>query len=311
MKRVLICLLLLLLFAYGAREALYMGVRMNKTGEYGKLNTIFLEHNTYDCLIIGSSRAESHFNTRIIDSIIGLNSFNAGLEGATMPFILGSLEAYLEHSDAPKYVILNLDIHSFSDNNDTIHRFPRYFPYLGNKKLYECLSERDHRFPWFKNIPFYSLPYFSDRYLDASARGYLSKPNEFDRSVYKGYAPVPAKMQQDVDTIKYKPFSSKPPEIVKKSLDRIFYICETKKSKLILVISPLYYKETQSIVNKDEIMDWLNKGCAEADLQLMNYVSSEICQDKEFFADPNHLNKPGSESFSRSFSVDVLKYLTK
>ena len=150
MKRAIAYLSISIFIAYLTREVLYKGVRNNKNGEYHKLTAIFQKHNLYNAIFIGSSRAESHFNPQIIDSITHLNSFNIGIAGATMPIILGCLEAYLQNSKSPKYVIMNIDFQSFDRNKDTIYNFPRYFPYLDNDKLYNSLNKLDARFLFFK-----------------------------------------------------------------------------------------------------------------------------------------------------------------
>lgn len=302
---------LAVVLVYGARELLYMGVRMNTQGEYGKLRTLFLEHNEYNTLIIGSSRAESHFHTAIIDSITGLNCYNAGLEGATMPFVLAGYEAYLLNSKPPENLVLNIDFHAFKENNDTIHRFPRYFPYLVNEKLYERLSERDKRFPWFHRVPFYSLPYFGDRYLSASLAGYLGRQSEFDRSFVKGYAPVPEGMQQDVDTIRYRSYASVPDSIIFESLQRIIRISKQNGTKMFLVVSPMYEKERSSVLNREALLGRFSKLCADEGIVWLDMSTEASCADAAFFADPNHLNKAGSERFSAVFSNEILKYLKK
>ena len=107
--QVIVAILLVVL----AREVVYIGIRNNKIGEYDKLNTIFLKENNFDLLFIGSSRTESHYNPGIFDSITGLSSYNIGLEAASSRMIKGELLAYLEHSEAPKYVVINIDFHNF------------------------------------------------------------------------------------------------------------------------------------------------------------------------------------------------------
>jgi len=282
---------------------------MNTVGEYDKLNTIFLKKNQFNTLVIGSSRAESHFNPAIIDPVTGLNTFNAGLEGATMPFILASLEAYLLKSEAPVNVILNLDLHAFKGNTDTIHRFPRYFPYLSNEILYQRLKLRDSRFGYFKFIPFYSMPFFNDRYLDASFRGFSGMPNEFDRTLIRGYAPVPEKLQQDVDTVNYTLFRSEPRLLVIESFKAIALICKEKNCKLIVVVSPMYDKARSALLNHDNLLEAFKRISESNNAVFIDYSKSEMTNNKLYFADPHHLNKKGSEVFSLQFASDLLQYL--
>src|SRR4051812_41780984 len=113
MKRPLIFILISITLLYVVRAIEYTGIRKNEKGEFAKLRVAFEEKNNFDILIIGSSRAECGFYSPLIDSLTGLHSYNIGMTGAAMPFIRSTLEAYLENSKAPRYVILNLDLHSF------------------------------------------------------------------------------------------------------------------------------------------------------------------------------------------------------
>ncbi|HTF02633.1 MAG TPA: hypothetical protein VK826_01355, partial [Bacteroidia bacterium] len=149
MKRALLYVFLAIVLLYAVRALLYEGLHRTKSGEFAKLRTVFEEKNNFDVIIIGSSRAECQFYNPIIDSVTGLSSYNLGMTGATMPLIAATLEAYLENSEPPKYVVLNIDLHSLSDNTDTVYLFPRYFAFLDNEKLYEGLVARDKRFLYF------------------------------------------------------------------------------------------------------------------------------------------------------------------
>jgi hypothetical protein len=209
-------------------------------------------------------------------------------------------------------VILNIDFHAFKENNDTIHKFPRYFPYINkNKVFYEKIKERDARFPFFKYIPFYSLPYMSDKYLNASFRGYFGIESDFDRSYTKGYVAVPPSLSQNVDKLNYTPFRSIPHKIIWQSLDSIITICKKNRSKLIFAISPCYYKGLQAVINKDELIEKFRVIAETNGVPLLNYTNDKDCMDPKLFADPYHANKEGSVLFSQKFATDLLQYISR
>lgn len=313
MKRSLFYIALAIGLTYLVREVLYAGIRRNTGGEFAKLREVFLEKNKYDLLIVGSSRAESQFDPRIIDSIAGTHSYNIGILGATMPFIDGAFEAYLSKSDAPKYAVLNIDYHVFTDNTDTIHQFPRYFPYFGNDVLYQRFSDRDVRLKFAKYIPFYSLGLSNVRYLNAAVRGWAGRPGKFDTLAYQGYSPVPYLVDHpiNIDTLPYKPYTSTPPAAIMKSTNDLIARCKAKHIQLILVISPLYYRQSEALQNEKELVESYHRLAEKKQLQLFDYSADSMRFDRKNFMDPAHFSLQGAKTFSKKFGADLKAYMEK
>ncbi|TND01789.1 MAG: Uncharacterized protein FD123_4165 [Bacteroidetes bacterium] len=309
MKRILVISLIALALLYALRELEYAGIRRSQQGEFAKLREMFLEPQHYDVLVVGSSRAEAHFNTAVIDSATGLCSYNAGLLGATSPFMKTALEAYLENSKAPQYVILNIDYHAPGDSPDTIHDFPRYFPYLANEKLYAGLCKHDKRFPYFRYLPFYSMPYCGTRFLNSAIRGYAGKTGVYDSLTYHGYLPVIRKIIIDPDTFRFPVYRKMPPEATMQGYAGIISLCKKNNIKVIIVLSPLYKQFSKWLTNEAEVVSFLHDFAAKQDVPLFNYSRSPLCDDKSLFADPAHLNREGSTRFSRIFAKDLAQYL--
>ncbi len=310
MKRAFLFVIASILLLYLVRELEYEGVRRNESGEFGKLRETFLEAQDYDMIYIGSSRAECSFYPPVIDSMTGLRSYNIGMTGATMPFIRASLEAYLVNSKAPEYVVLNLDIHSFTDSPDTIFDFPRYFPYLSNPALLKGLQEADHRFTAFRWLAPYSMPYFNAHYLDASLRGWTNKPGNYDAAYTRGWAPsLPNDSIGDLDTITIRPFVSEPPAFIWENLDRIDSICKKNNIRLILVLSPIFPRLDKQMLNAFECKMRFRSYATSKELAFID-LSGCCLFDKRYYSDPAHLNPAGAREFSLDFSGEVRQYLS-
>lgn len=306
MKRMLLYSALALVLLYAAREATYTGVRKYTTGEFGKLRHTFMDANNYDILIIGSSRAESHFHSGIIADSTGLSVYNIGMTGATMPFVKTSLEAYLEKSKAPEYVILNIDYHVLQDPVDSIYHFPRYFPYIGeNKSLYKGISEIDPRFPYFRYLAPYSMPYFGAHYLNVSLRGYAGRQGKYDTTYVNGWSPTKQALTP-LDSFDYSPYVSEAPPEIWESLSAIDSICKKNNSKLILILSPLYERQSAAIVNGTDLKQRFRDFATTHHCSLMDYSDGPISENPAYFADPAHLNKTGAVVFSSHFA-EILK----
>ena len=308
LKKIFTYLLLVICLSYVVREFIYVGLRKNTVGEFDKLNTIFIKQNNYDALIIGSSRAESHFVPFVIDSTTGLNSFNAGQSGAMQEMNLTVLRSYFVHNTPPKVVVLNIDIHLPNTGRDTIHHFPKYFAYLGNDTLYDHLKEQDQRFKYFKWIPFYSLPYTNDYYLSASLRGWLGMAGERSKTYLKGFTPE-QKWVEDADKDQYHAINYSFPPTFYKSINNIIADCKQNNIKLVMVVSPLYYRLSEMIVNRTTTIAMLKQLANNNDAIFMDYTTDDICTKKEYFVNSRHLNKAGACKFSQKFGADLLQYL--
>lgn len=298
MKKILFYIIIFLIILFGVRSLIYFGLKQNKCGIYDKYNTVFNEENEFETLIIGSSRAESHFDTRIIDSILRTKSYNLGVEGASLPLVYDVFKIYLEKSKFPQRVILNIDYHIPKCDNDTIFMFPRYFPYLDNQSLFKILKKRDPRFFYFKYLPFYSLAYTGDRYLSASLRGFFNMPSAYDLSYKNGYAPVmplnyiaPAKWN-------YRKYSACDDPATINILDSISNLCTKNNASLYLVLSPMYKQGQEQIVNRVAVFSKLYEKSRTLGRELIDYSDSEMISDTSMFADQFHMNRKGAELFT-------------
>lgn len=308
MKRPLIFAIIAIVLLYAVREFEYAGIRRNAKGEFAKLRQTFIEKNDFDLLVIGSSRAECQFYTPLIDSALKLRSFNIGMIGSVMPLTRATLEAYLVNSKAPKYVVLNIDIHSFSDNPDTVYNFPRYFAFLENEKLYEGLKARDKRFAYFKYLPFYSMPFYSSRYLNSSLRGWTGKPGKYDADYEQGFAPHVRKNRLgDFDTIPV--FDHAAPAFVWTELAKINQVCKQNNIELVLVASPLFHRRQEKVINYSDNLLYFRSFAKTHNLIFLDLSLDPIRMNKDLYADPTHLSKEGAILFTRHFCAEIGQYI--
>ncbi|MGZ4048541.1 MAG: hypothetical protein ACXVNN_04205, partial [Bacteroidia bacterium] len=301
MKKITLYLFIIVIAGYAVSEILYCGLRENKYGIFDKYNTIFLEKNNYETIIIGSSRAESHFSTRVIDSALHTNSYNIGIQGASLPFALDVFNAYLENSSFPKNVIFNIDHHINTCDNDTVFMFPRYFPYLENKTLYSALEKRDKRFFAFRYFPYYNLAYMGDAYFSGAIRGFLNKPGKYDLKYYKGYTSI-----MDIKW-KYKAYYACDEDLMYNRIDSIADLCKKHHANLFLVVSPIYSKAADLILNRAALIQKLNSKAAANNITLLDYSDDAISKDSSFFADPYHLKEKGALLFTNELVKDLKK----
>jgi hypothetical protein len=76
-------------------------------------------------------------------------------------------------------------------------------------------------------------------------------------------------------------------------------------ANLFLVISPIYYKASDLIMNRDLLIQKLNAKAASDNIILMNYSNDSISKDSTLFADPYHLKEKGAELFTKELTKDL------
>lgn len=311
LKKIIFYFLILSSLAYLVRFILHEGIRKNKVGLFDKFNVVFHQKDYHEVIFVGSSRAECHFNPAIFDSITGLNSYNIGVSGSNNSFTYGILKSYLSGREAPKIAIMNIDYHFSNESSDTIYEFPRFFPYLDNKILFNELAKRDKRFYTFKYVPFYSLPFLGEKYLNCAIRGYTNKQSTYDLNCYKGFQyihPIEYKTIDKKDTVSYTA------SLLKENadyLDSIINICKAKKIELYFVVSPAHTIVSSRIKNLDEHLSKFKSIATKSTIPFFDYTNDTICKQDDLFADLYHMKKSGADLFTLKFSMDFNDYKYK
>lgn len=291
------------------REVLYEGVRKNRHGIFEKYNTMFLKKSAYNVLFLGSSRAETHFNTQVFDSITKLNSFNLGVTGATPRIAYAVLKAYCSKSKTPDYLIFDLDYHFLKYGVDTIRHFPRYFPFLSNETLLQQFNAIDHRFKQFKYNPFYSLPFSNIRLMAASIHGYLAVEGKYDTTYYKGFTKVifSDTLKQDLN----RPFYGFIHPTERKYIDSIIQFAAANKIQLITLSSPMYEAVQHEMVNHQQVITQLNNIAKINHIPFIDLSLQSYSSRKAYFTDYYHMNGEGAFIFTCHFASLFQQYMNK
>lgn len=285
------------------RWVIQEGMRRNPKGVYEKYTTLFLKKNSFNCLILGSSRAEMHLDVSLLDSLTGLNSFNAGVSGGTMRMAYVVLKSYVHHSDLPKTIFLECDFHISHLKTDTIFNFPRYFPYLSNPVLYKGFKAIDPRFGQFKYNAFYSLPYSGIHALSPALHGWTGRPGNDDGAYQNGFFKnTETDHEGHFNASAYDGYMH--PE-TRHYLDSIIDFCSANRCRLIFTMSPAYEDAQQEVINRARIIAQY-KAIADAHhIGFFNYsADSSICGHRAFFEDNYHMLYPGARLFTKKIASD-------
>jgi hypothetical protein len=288
---------------------LQKGARLYYVHREEKLNEIFLSKTPFDILFLGSSRMHVTIFPKVIDSITGLKSYNAGEDGAQIYEVKKRLDGYLLNHPAPSYLILAIDAHSLTDRKKLF--FPlQYFDVMKNPVIFSSFKEQpDLKMVFIHQLPFMRVIYYDDYAKKRALSGLLHNTELFlpNQISYKGYLSNGYSCTDT--TIRYARKLS-PAEIKPEGLEFLRGIIDTCKSrniKLILTYAPEYEFRFEKGVS--DFPAFSNKIKSIADHAGISYYrddSLSICNDPCLFANYGHLNTPGAIEYSKILGKRIL-----
>jgi len=284
---------------YGLRYLHYKGLLKQTAGYYDKYNTAFLKKNDFNILFLGSSRAEMHYDTKLFDSLTGLNSFNLSLAGANPQIAFAALKTYLQKSKAPRYLVYEVDYHYVKYKSDQIKEFNNYFPYLSEPELRAQFNKVDSRMDHFYYNPYYSFPFTGLKNLSTSLHGWLNIPNQIDSLYYKGY--FKESLRPHLTFKHVTPYSTFFNISDRNYLDSIISICKQHNTQITLVSSPIFGGGKIDLINKDQVIKQLSNIAKTNKIQYYDLSSLSFCNNRKLFVDHYHLNHFGATKFTSYF----------
>lgn len=291
-------ILWLLYFVY------WTGYKRHYVNELALMNERLNGKEPFDVLFLGSSRMCHQLNPKIADSILGLRSFNAGLDGIKLTEMNVILECYLKTHKAPKMVVMDLPPESFDS-----HRFPffnqnLYYPFLDNEIVFNSL--KGHRpVHLFRYFPFFQLTEANDEMRQRAVSGLFGKKYSNEGDHYQGFIPP----SSDTIGFPFKQLAGKSGLITREGINYLkqtIALCSAKKISLAIIYPPAY-KSLDLELNPD-FYPTAKRICDANGVRILDYRNLAIKDDHRFFRDQTHLNKTGSDVFSRRVTQDVQKY---
>lgn len=299
--------LFLLISIYAMHFLINGGLRSIMTSSYGVTNLIVNGGANADIVISGSSRALTHYDTRVLSAVTGLSSFNIGRNGSQTDMQLAFLLTYLKHNKPPKLVLHNLDLFSFVTSEE-IYDPAQYLPYLGEADLLRRIKQiYPNAWKW-KHLPLYGYV-VEDLRLNwvrglAAVVGIQPEEDHFN-----GYLPRRSKWTGDFEL-----FRQSNPDGVKfkieaggiAALSELAKTCKDRGVPLLFVYSPVYWEMQQLERNRKEVFDRFYDICKQYDILLWDYSTSSLCRDRSNFYNSQHLNEEGATKFSQELAHKIL-----
>ena len=302
----LINLLIAIKYEYPAYEAI-----KNKTHKnYLKWNSIHTNKNSYELIILGSSRCYTGFNPKVIDSGLNMKSFNMGTSAQDIAESYYSLVEILGYQN-PKYIVLE----TFFDLSDNAHDYYQIFSnasfFNSTKNKFDLVTNGYGT----KGIANYSIPLMKfNNYIKQDLMSLFSnKPEKKpETNWYKGFLEETEVISQDqINTLKPIPNFNNT-DFNKERFDfffkKIYKLTKDKGIKLIVLRTPYPPSRLMLSDNNDEesfYKDYMgnNKDITYQDLN--NYKSDLFIYSDEDFSDYHHANNRGALKMSQQL-IDII-----
>jgi hypothetical protein len=308
-------ILRLLLFCLAPLPLLFLlqhvidtGLKKSRYYYYSEWNDLFSGKVNADLVVLGASRAWVQISPRILDSALHMNTYNLGMDGATLRLQYERFKIYLKYNKKPKYVIQEVGYTSTLVKNDELQKPSQYLPYLSDPDVWRIvrsykseLNFLDRYFPLYKyNNEFVVakegiMSYFGRGVKAVKYKGYQGQDKQWDSSFHNFLMTNPQGAAWPVD-----------PQAVSAFREYLDF-CRDNGIKVIIVYPPAFIQSMDYVKNKDEILGVFNSLSAEYHIPFHNYMYDSLNYSRDNFYNSQHLNRQAAEKFSCKLAKDVEK----
>ena len=291
----------MLVFAFAVDYAITTGLRRTDIRKYAVWNDIYASRANADLLVMGSSETWTGYNTYLLDSLLGVNSYNIAIDGHAFRYQKLRYETYCRFNDKPKTIIVNLDPGSLWTDEGYAYEREQFFPFICDQCLIDQIA-KDKRITFFdRYLPFYRYYGYRED-IENGIASFFGKRTFVDGNLHKGYrgeGSVWKPANLSLDTV----FSAS----TKMADDLNVFVSERKSEgiNVILVEFPEYYKLRKKYSNLDEIETIYRTIAQHNEIPLLDYSHASICNDTKYYYNFSHLNKMGSAVFTELLCQDL------
>lgn len=286
------------------------GLQKSNALSFGSWNEIRTGDLNSDLLINGASRAASHVDPFVLDTILDLNSYNLGIRGHNFYLQYYKYNTYLKYNKKPNIIVQTVDINTLAKRKD-LFDYEQFLPYLDDevhlaKPLISYEGIDSHYF----NIPFYK--YIGEFKLIGIGLSEFLGIKKVRKWKMKGFYGNPitwnGKPLNDLLRLGHTYETEIDPESLV-LFENFLIDCKSNNISVILVSTPMYYRAQEMLTNDGELMNVYEEFSKRLSIPYLDYFDSHISYDSTYFGNHTHLNKSGAEVFTRILGSDLKKLL--
>ena len=251
--------------------------------------------NRADVVVLGNSRAQHHYNPKIISNTTGLSCVNSGLNGGYGIYLPTFQVEVMTNNYCPKAIIVELEPNGLTYSKLNYYLIKVFLPYLDRYPIvYEYIKLRDN----YQKIKLLSKTYkYNSLIYDVIMYNLFS--HKFNH--LKSFIPIEKSLNKSDSVVNVgatRNLNSTPIDInMQLILMQLIHIAKSKNISLVFVNSPIYNnvaldsyshagKKAVQIINDNNISFW-------------DYSNDTNFLNKYYlFSDRLHLNNKGAELYS-------------
>jgi len=304
-KKLLFFSLIIGILSFSGDYIISQGLRTSGLRAFCVWSDIYNGDIDADAVILGNSRAWSQYNPHILDSIVGLNFYNLGIDAHGIIYHIIRYKTLIRYNPKPKYIIQNVDFITFRVNESGYER-EQFFPYFFDDTLISMVAI-DKKYSFVdRKIPI--VRYFGYRSaIYIGFRSFFGYRDFSDGNLYKGFRAN----NNYWDGNKLNEIQPNQSFGLEKA-DEAFIIfesflkeCRKENIKVVMVQSPIYIEAKNKVKEIDKTSEKLAYLALKYNIEFIDYTNDSICSDTSYFKNAIHLNKKGSKLFSEKLACDL------
>lgn len=264
----------------------------SKSGDSHKINYAIRECNA-DILIMGSSRANHHYNPQIISDSLGLSCYNLGIDGSGA-ILMDGFYRLITQRYVPKFIIYELtpsfDLYKYAGDANNTRYLTQLKPYYRERCLKQLFDDVDgrERIKLFSGLYRYNTTCLNlfRSFIGSSTtegNGYLPLKGEM-----KDYKPSEVAEDNTIDTLKVNYFR------------QFIRDCKESGTKLLFVMSPRFGATTS--IEYQPLFDI----CKQEGCEVLDYYCNPLfVETNKYFKDSFHMNCDGADAFTASVAHKI------
>jgi hypothetical protein len=294
---------LVLVLAFGLDRLICRGLLKMDDYRFQDYSAMLRGGMDNDILIMGNSRGKSHFDTHVIDSVSGKQSFNLGIGGYPVNAQLLKYRLYRAHNRKPALIIQNADymtIRVMSDIRNQ-HESEQFFPLVYDKVMRKELRKSGYGFLEL-NMPLYR--FFGYQQVIKNGLMEALHVKHYSRPSYKGFLPEKGQWNGS-ELARMKPEQVVLSEEGKALFEDYLAQCRADSVQVVLVNSPLYAGAREKLLGYDDARVYFEQVAEKYGCLYLDYTDTPVCYDTTQFVVSVHLNERAARAFSETLMEDL------
>lgn len=294
---------LVLVLAFGLDRLICRGLLKMDDYRFQDYSAMLRGGMDNDILIMGNSRGKSHFDTHVIDSVSGKQSFNLGIGGYPVNAQLLKYRLYREHNRKPAVIIQNIDYMTVRIMSDIRHQHEseQFFPLVYDKVMRKELRKSGYGFLEL-NMPLYR--FFGYQQVIKNGLMEALHVKHYSRPSYKGFLPEKGQWNGS-ELARMNPEQVVLSEEGKALFEDYLAQCRADSVQVVLVNSPLFAGAREKLLGYDDARVYFEQVAEKYGCLYLDYTDTPVCYDTTNFVVSVHLNARAAREFSETLMEDL------